>query len=133
MLLAPLRLPQRVAADIEAMASAVLSLHDEARGRITSIDETAHALLDAVAGLRESVDRIDREVTELQRIEEAVTVRIDALHEDLNTRMRAVEEQVHRMQSPMSQMSRDLATAVRLLPDPGDGPFSRLKDSLTSS
>jgi len=30
-------------------------------------------------------------------------------------------------------MARDLGTAVKLLPNPSDGPIARLKDTLTSS
>jgi hypothetical protein len=34
---------------------------------------------------------------------------------------------------PIERMSRDLSTALQLLPAPSDGPFARLKDTLTAS
>lgn len=37
------------------------------------------------------------------------------------------------MRAPMQQMSRDLTTIVKLLPQAGDGPLARLKDTLSSS
>jgi hypothetical protein len=58
---------------------------------------------------------------------------MDGLREDLNTRLLAVEAEVRGMRSPMAQVTRDVETISRLLPDPSDGPLARLKDTLTSS
>jgi hypothetical protein len=132
-LLAPLRVPQRVIADIETIASVLLSMQPAVEARLASVDDRAGELLRAVGALREPLERVDREVAELQKIEQAITVRIDALHADLNERMLAVEHQVHTLHPPIAEMSRDLASALRLLPEPSDGPFARLKDTLTAS
>ena len=132
-LLAPLRAPQRVFTDIEAIASTLLALRRDVQGRLASIDENAGALLESVGTLRTPLERIDRRVEELEKIEEAITTRMDAIHDDVDARLASVEEEVRAMRSPMDQMSRDLATIVKLLPQAGDGPLTRLKDTLSSS
>lgn len=53
-LLAPLRAPQRVFTDIETISST----------------------------LRSPLERIDRKVEELEKIEESITTRMDAIHDD---------------------------------------------------
>jgi hypothetical protein len=37
------------------------------------------------------------------------------------------------MRPALEQMSRDVQTIERLLPNPADGPIARLRDTLTSS
>ncbi len=133
-LLAPLRASQRVVANIETIAAALLSLQGDARERLASVDERAGALVQAVAALRAPLERVDRKVTELSRLEQAITVRMDAIQDDLNMRVQAVVgEEVHAMRAPIEEMSRKLAEVVELLPDPNDGPLARLKDTLTAS
>jgi hypothetical protein len=125
-LLAPVRAPQRILASIESIASTLLVLSGDAHDRLASVDEQVGALL-ALLG------RIDRNVVELQQLEEAVTAQTDALREDLTTRLLAVEQEVHAMRAPIEGMSRDLATVVKLLPNPSGGPLARLRDTLTAS
>jgi len=132
-LLGPLRAPARVVADIERIASAVLALQRDARERLASVDERAGALLVAVGGLRAPLDRVDRAVVELARLEEAITARLDALDESLSVRFVSLEQQVHATRGPIERMARDLTTIVELLPRPSDGPLARLKDSLSAS
>jgi len=161
-LLAPLRAPQRVFGDIETIATALIALQSDARDRLASIDEHAGALLSAVGAIQTPVeridgripalqkrletvitermdalqaplDRLDDKVSELQSLERVITERMDAIDNDLNERMLAVEAEVRAMRSPIEQMSRDLGSAVKLLPDPNDGPLTRLKDTFTSS
>src|ERR1700722_3336089 len=121
-LLAPLRTPQRVVSNIETIASALIALQRDAHERLASLDERVGALLVPLKGL-------DREVTELQTIERSLIEQTDSIRTEINTRLVAVEEEVTAMRSPIEQMSRDLATVVRLLPDPNDGPFARLRDT----
>ncbi len=58
---------------------------------------------------------------------------MDAIHDDVDARLASVEQEVRAMRSPMEQMSRDLTTIVKLLPQAGDGPLARLKDTLSPS
>jgi hypothetical protein len=125
-LLAPLRAPQRIVSNIETIASALLTLQRDTHEHLASVDERVGALLVPLTAL-------NRKVTELQKLERSVTEQTDAIRDDINTRLVAVEEEVRAMRPPIDQMSRDLATVVRLLPDPNDGPLARLRDTFTSS
>jgi hypothetical protein len=58
---------------------------------------------------------------------------MEALRDDLNTRMVGVEEQVRALEPPLAQIAHDISSIDKLLPDPSDGPFARLKDTLTSN
>jgi hypothetical protein len=111
-LFAPLRTAQRVADNIETIASALLSLERDTHERLVSVDQ---------------------KLTELQKLERAVTDQTEAIREDLNTRLIALEEEVLTMRSPIEKMAIDLATVVKLLPNPSDGPLARLRDTLSSS
>ncbi len=189
-LLAPLRAPQRVVTDIETIASALLALQRDARDRLASVDESAAALKDSVGALHVPVqqidgkvtalhedlvqvitqrmktlqaplDRVDRKVTQLQKLEkvieermvalqapldridlkmtelasleQSITERMDAIEADLNARMISAEQEIRALRPPITQMASDLANVVQLLPDPSSGPLTRLKDTLTSS
>jgi len=160
-LLSPLRAPARVFTDIETIAGALLSLQSDARDRLRAIEEHAAELVERVGALVEPVqrldrnvegmtslertitermealqaplDRLDERVTELQRLEQVITERMGTVDEHLIERMLAVESEVHAMRAPIDQMSRDVAHVVKLLPEPGDGPFARLKDTFTAS
>ncbi|MBA3328601.1 MAG: hypothetical protein H0T43_09910 [Solirubrobacterales bacterium] len=132
-LLAPLRAPQRVVTDIETIASALLSLQHDAAERLASIDERAGGLLSSIGALRAPLDRIDRKVTELTKLEAAITDRMDKLHDDLDARLRAAEQEVRALRPPIEQMARDVAGIMELLPDPSDGPMARLKDTFSPS
>jgi chromosome segregation ATPase len=126
LLLLPVSAPQRVAGNIETIASVLIALQRDAQERLASLDKR-------VGALSVTLVRLDRRVAQLQELEQAVTEQTDAIRDDLNTRLLAVEEQIRDMQSPIDQMSRDLGTVVNLLPDPSDGPLARLKDTFTSS
>jgi chromosome segregation ATPase len=125
-LLAPLRTPQRVVGNIETIATALLALHRDTHERLATID-------DRLAAVLRPLNRLDRKVTELNTIEQAVTEQTEAIREELNKRMLAVEAEVRGMRAPIERMARDLGTVVELLPNPSDGPLARLKDTLTSS
>ncbi len=114
-LLTPLRLPGRVASDIETLA------------------RHAGTLVNGLSELQVSVERIEGRIVELESLEETLTVRLDGLRADLNERMLAVENEVRGMRPPMDSMARDVEKIDELLPDPSDGPLTRLKDTLTSS
>lgn len=125
-LLVPLRAPQRVVENLETIASVLLSLESNTHERLVSVDERLGALL-------APLNRLDRKVAAVQQLEQAVTDQTEAIREDINTRLLAVEEEVRAMRVPIEGMSRDLATVVKLLPNPSDGPFARLRDTLSSS
>ena len=56
---------------------------------------------------------------------------MEALREDLNTRMLSVEGELKEVKVPVNRMAQDVAEIKKLLPDPTDGPLARLKDQLT--
>jgi chromosome segregation ATPase len=132
-LLMPLRLPGRVVGDIESLSRALLSLQRSAEVHLASVDKRSGELVEALDGMRASVDRIEDKIDGLMTLEATIEERMDVLREDLNTRMLAVEAEVRGIRPPIEQMSRDVQNIVKLLPNPGDGPFARLRDTLTSS
>ena len=134
-LLMPLRLPGRVVADIGVLAEAVVALQSDAKQHLSSVDERAgvlvdglhtlqasieridakvekleeermDAFLDAVGMLQASISRIEANVEKLESLEESLTLRIDGLRTDLNTRMIAVERTVGAMTPPMRRDGR---------------------------
>ena len=160
-LLMPLRLPGRVVSDIETLTQAVVALQQNSEQRLGSIDDRAGqlveglkelhgsvddvkgtvdtleqermpAFLEATGKLQESIDRIEGRVETLESLENTIEEMMAGLREDLNTRMLAVEHEVRSMQPPMKTMANDVAKIEGLLPDPSDGPLTRLKDTLTS-
>lgn len=161
-LLLPLRLPGRVVGDIETLTRAVVSMQSDAKKHLSSVDDRAgqlidglnelraaitriegkvntleedrmEAFLEATAVLQSTIERIDDRVELLESLEETLTERIDALRADLNNRMIAVKSEVEAMHPPMQEMAKDVAKIDQLLPDPKDGPLTRLKDTLTST
>ncbi len=161
-LLTPLRLPGRVVSDIETVASAVVALQSDAKKHLSSVDKRSgelveglrelqgsidriegrvdklekkrmEALLEATENLQASIGRIEGRVEDLATLEESITARMDGVRSDLNDRMVAVEKEVRSMLPWMEEMAQDVKKIEKLLPDPGDGPLTRLKDTLTQS
>jgi hypothetical protein len=132
-LLTPLRLPGRLVGDLDSVTRALLSLQRTAEVHLASVDENSGELVAGLAGLQASVVRLEGQVDALTGLEATIKERMDGLRKDLNTRLLAVEAEVHAMRPALEQMSRDVQTIERLLPDPGDGPLARLRDTLTSS
>ena len=161
-LMMPLRLPGRVVGNLQTLTTAVVALQSDATRQLGSVAENAgilvdglrdltaaigrierrvdkleeermDALLEGVATLQATIDRIEVRVADLESLEETVTERVDVLREDLNSRMLDVQAEVRKMRPPMDAMARDVAKIDDLLPDPSDGPLTRLKDTLTSS
>jgi len=161
-LLMPLRLPGRVISDIETLASAVVSLQSDAEEHLSSIDASAAQLVEGLGELRSSIDRIESRVNKLEKermaafleaveklqtsidridgrvelvetVEETMTTQLQGVRSDLNERMIAVEHEVRAIRPAMERMAQDVAKIDQLLPDPSDGPLTRLKDTLTSS
>ncbi|HEU0317028.1 MAG TPA: hypothetical protein VFR49_06845 [Solirubrobacteraceae bacterium] len=132
-LLLPLRLPGRVVADIETLTGAVLSLQRTAEKYLASIDRRAGALLREIGALQVATERIEGRVEELTGLEATIEDRMEVLRGDLNTRMLALEAEVHGMRPPIDAIARDVQDVVRLLPDASDGPLARLRDTFTSS
>jgi len=161
-LLMPLRLPGRVVSDIETLTQAVVALQQNSEQRLGSIDDRAGQLVEGLKGLhgsvdevkgtvdaleqermpafleatgklQESIDRIEGRVETLETLENTIEEMMAGLREDLNTRMLAVEHEVRSMQAPMKTMANDVAKIDGLLPNPDDGPLTRLKDTLTGN
>jgi septation ring formation regulator EzrA len=161
-LLMPLRLPGRVVSDIETLTKAVVALQSDAKEHLSSVDDRAGELIDGLHELHEavqriearvntieeerleafleaterlqaSIDRIDHRVVLLDTLEATITEQIEGLRHDLNERMTAVKAEVEGMRPPLDEMATDVAKIDELLPDPKDGPLTRLKDTLSSS
>jgi len=132
-LLLPLRLPGRVVADIEGVSRVLRSLQRTAEVHLSSIDDRAGELVFELAALQASVIRLDGKVERLMGLEATIDERMEVLRADLNTRMQAVEAEVRGIRPGIDQIARDVQAIQRLLPDPSDGPLTRLKDTFTSS
>jgi len=161
-LLMPLRLPGRVVSDIETLTKAVVALQADAKEHLSSVDDRAGQLIDGLHTLHEavarieskvntieeerleafleatdrlqaSIDRIDQRVVKIDTLETTITEQIEGLRYDLNERMTAVKAEVEAMRPPLDEMATDVAKIDELLPDPKDGPLTRLKDTLSSS
>jgi hypothetical protein len=132
-LLWPLRLPGRVISDVERASRALLSIQSAAEVHLASVDHQAGELVGGLSDLLATMSRVEAKIDGLTSLEATIKERMDGLREDLNTRMLAVEAEVRGIRSPIAQVTRDVQTISRLLPDPGGGPLSRLKDSLTPS
>lgn len=132
-LLNPLRVPQRVVAEIENVSGAVRSLADTAEHRLASIDGRAGTLVEEIAAMRAALTRIEAKVDDLTGLEQTVEEQMEGLREDLNTRMHAVERLVGELRAPINDIGLDVSKIQLLLPEPGDGPLARLKDTLTKS
>ncbi|MDX6690778.1 MAG: hypothetical protein QOG15_2235 [Solirubrobacteraceae bacterium] len=143
-LLMPLRLPGRVVADIELLTRRAGTLIeglgvlqdsiDRIESRVDRLEkQRMDAFLKAVGKLQGSMSHIEERVDVLTTMEETITDRLDGVRHDLNERMLSVQQEVKAMRSPMDQMAGDVAKIDDLLPNPNDGPLTRLKDTLTSS
>jgi chromosome segregation ATPase len=132
-LLLPLRLPGRVLGDVERVSRALLSLQRSAEIHLASVDEHAGALVTGLATLQTSVERLEDKVDGLTGLQAAIENRMEGLRDDLNTRLLAVEAEVREIRPPIQEISRDVQSIGRLLPDPSSGPLARLKDTLTAS
>ena len=130
-LLAQLRLPQRIISEIGTIAAAVVSLSDTADERLKSIDDRAGALVEGLGARDTSLTQLESKVDELTGLEAMIDKRMEALRDDLNTRMLSIEGQLKKTKEPINQMAQDVAQIKQLLPDPADGPLARLKDQLT--
>lgn len=132
-LLLPLRLPGRLADEFENVSRTLRSLQRTAEVHLSSVDTRAGELVTGLAGLHTSVNRIEAKVDLLTGLEATIEERMEVLRADLNTRMLAVEAEIRQMRPGIGQMAGDVQAIKRLLPDPSDGPLTRLKDTLTSS
>lgn len=132
-LLTPLRLPGRMVTDIETLSRGVLSLQKTTQRHLPSIDDRAGELVKQLDTLQASVNRLEVQIDQLMGLESTIEERMEDLRGDLNKRMGAVEHEVRAMRPPMDQMANDVQKVVKLLPDPNDGPLTRLKDTLSPS
>lgn len=132
-LLMPLRLPGRVVSDVGTATVGLLSLARRVEEHLGSVDDRAGQLVESLRGVRRALEKVDARVETLQALETTVEEEMQAVRGDLNERMLAVEAEVRAMRDPTEQMARDVAQIVQLLPNPSDGPLTRLKDTLTSS
>ncbi len=100
-LLTPLRLPGRVVDEIEKLSRVLVSLQKTAEKHLSSVDDRAGELVKGVIRLQASVTGIDRKVERLMGLEATIDERMETLRGDLNTRMLAVEAEVHAIRGPM--------------------------------
>jgi len=90
-------------------------------------------LVDSLGALHSTLTQVTDMVAEMAGLEETVEQRMEGLRADLNTRMLALEECVQAIEPTIGRMGEDVSKIKQLLPEPSDGPLTRLKDTLTSS
>lgn len=132
-LLTPLRVPLIVVSEIETIAVTVRALAETAEQRLTSIDGHAEALVAEVGEMTAALTRIEGKVDELTGLEQTIETQMEGMRADLNARMRAIERLVGEFRAPINHVALDVSKIQLLLPEPGDGPLTRLKDTLTKS
>jgi len=123
---------QSLEGTITARMEALQAPLDRLEGKV-DLESLEAVITEKMDNLQAPLDRLDVKVGKLHTLEATITERMNAIDDDLNSRMLAVEQEVHAMRAPLEQISRDTQSVVKLLPDPNDGPLTRLKDTFTSS
>ena len=123
---------QSLEGTITARMEALQAPLDRLEGKV-DLESLEAVITEKMENLQAPLDRLDVKVGKLHTLEATITERMNAIDDDLNSRMLAVEQEVHAMRAPLEQISRDVQSVVKLLPDPNDGPLTRLKDTFTSS
>jgi len=123
---------QSLEGTITARMEALQAPLDRLEGKV-DLESLEAVITEKMDNLQAPLDRLDVKVGRLHTLEATITERMNAIDDDLNSRMLAVEQEVHAMRAPLEQISRDVQSVVKLLPDPNDGPLTRLKDTFTSS
>ena len=123
---------QSLEGTITARMEALQAPLDRLEGKV-DLESLEAVITEKMDNLQAPLDRLDVKVGKLHTLEATITERMNAIDDDLNSRMLAVEQEVHAMRAPLEQISRDVQSVVKLLPDPNDGPLTRLKDTFTSS
>jgi len=123
---------QSLEGTITARMEALQAPLDRLEGKV-DLQSLEAVITEKMDNLQAPLDRLDVKVGKLHTLEATITERMNAIDDDLNSRMLAVEQEVHAMRAPLEQISRDVQSVVKLLPDPNDGPLTRLKDTFTSS
>jgi len=124
---------QSLEGTITASMEALQAPLDRLEGKVDDLQSLEGVITEKMDNLQAPLDGLDVKVGRLHTLEETITERMNAIDDDLNSRMLAVEQEVHAMRAPLEQISRDVQSVVKLLPDPNDGPLTRLKDTFTSS
>jgi len=125
-LLSPLRAPERVFTNIETITASLLSVERVIQKHLTSVDGHAGALRGAVGTLQDTLgnlqtplERIDKKVTQLAKLEQVITERMDALQAPLErvdrqvAEMATLEESItarmEALQAPLERVDRHIA------------------------
>ncbi|MCA1680117.1 MAG: hypothetical protein LC777_14780 [Actinobacteria bacterium] len=74
-------------------------------------------IIQRMNALQAPLDRVDLKVTELATLEQTITERMDAIDNDLNARMRSVEQEIRALHPPINQVAADVANVMQLLPE----------------
>ena len=157
-MLLPLRLPGRVVGNIQTLTTAVVALQTDAtRHRLGRRD--AGILVDGLRDLAAAIGRIERRVDKLEAermdalLEGVATLQAGSIasrsgsptssrsrRRSPSASTRCTETSTRacsrsrprcaRLRPAMDGMARDVAKIDDLLPDPSDGPLTRLKDTL---
>jgi len=130
-LLSPLRAPERVFTNIETIAASLLSVEGVIQKHLTSVDGHAGALRGAVGTLQDTLGtlqtplkRIDQKVTQLAKLEQVITERMEALQAPLErvdrqvAEMATLEESITKrmdaLQAPLERVDRQVAEMATL-------------------
>ncbi len=144
-LLAPLRLPERALAALEALAETAQNL-GPMRSELTRVREQTkplNKLMPAMECLVEQTEPLSDLLPALQRLEERLGTRLDSLHgvvvalegddSHLNAAVGELHREVAAMHKTLYGLQDDVQRITDRLPDPNRGPLEKARDVLGGS
>ncbi len=144
-LLAPLRLPERALAALEALAETAQNLgpmHSELT-RVREQTKPLSELMPAMERLIKQTEPLADLLPALQRLEENLGTRLDSLHEvvvslegdesHLNAGVRELQREAADINETLSGLKGDIKRITDRLPDPNRGPLEKARDDLGGS
>jgi chromosome segregation ATPase len=144
-LLAPLRLPERALAALEALAETAQNL-GPMRSELTRVREQTEPLSELMPTLErllKQTEPLSDLLPALQRLEERLGTRLDSLHgvvvalegddSHLNAAVGELHREVAAMHKTLYGLQEDVQSVTDRLPDPTRGPLEKARDALTGS
>ena len=148
-LLAPLRLPERALAALEAVAQHLGPMRDEivrVRQLIEGTNEKVEQvpeMLDTVKRISEQAEPLEEMLPAIDRLEKTMAARLDAMNEvltalesdesHLNMAVEGLCERMQSMHRTIEDLKGDVERVTDRMPDPDRGPLEKARDVLTGS
>ena len=142
-LLAPLRLPERALAALEALVETAQNL-GPMRSELTRVREQTEPLSELMPTLErllKQTEPLSDLLPALQRLEERLGTRLDSLHgvvvalegddSHLNAAVGELHREVAAMHKTLSGLQDDVQSVTERLPDASRGPLEKARDVLT--